>query len=202
MVHIYIHIMQQFSLIHLVFWINVVKLCKPLSKLDLPTLRKGSTEERTQRNKWKIWHSLGLEPGTSAFLVPMLYPLSYGCHQFEGTVVSNVPSGVWHLDCILITWPTRRSRRLRIVRLKGINLARWVSSAVDIVSGQVMPNAARTNWRWDASICRHSERVMGTDSNPYAAIVSTVALKRRILLASLILIDLTYTNTYSKQQPV
>ena len=107
--------------------------------------------------------------------------------KFEGTVVSNVPSGVWHLDCILITWPTRRSRRLRILRLKGINLARWVSSAVGIVSGQVMPKAVRTIWRWDASICRHSERVMGTDSNPYAAIVSTVALKRRILLASLIL---------------
>ena len=30
------------------------------------------------------------------------------------------------------------------------------------------------------------ESVMGTDSNPYAAIVLTVALKRRILLASLI----------------
>ena len=107
--------------------------------------------------------------------------------QFEGTVVSNVPSGVWHLDCILITWPTRRSRRLRIVRLKGINLARWVSSAVDTVSGQVMPKAARTIWRWDALICRHNERVMVTDSSPYAAIASTVALKRRILLASLIL---------------
>ena len=36
-----------------VFLINVVKLCLPLSKLDLPTLRKGSTEERTQRNKEK-----------------------------------------------------------------------------------------------------------------------------------------------------
>ena len=33
------------------FLINVVKICKPLSKLDLPTLRKGSIEERTQRNK-------------------------------------------------------------------------------------------------------------------------------------------------------
>ena len=55
--------------------------------------------------------------------------------QFEGTVVSNVPSGVWHIDCILITWLTRRSRRIRIVRLKEINLARWVSYAVDIVSG-------------------------------------------------------------------
>ena len=29
----------------------VVKISKPLSKLDLPTLRKRSTEERTQRNK-------------------------------------------------------------------------------------------------------------------------------------------------------
>ena len=35
------------------FLINVVKLCKLLSKLDLQTLRKGSTEERTQRNKCK-----------------------------------------------------------------------------------------------------------------------------------------------------
>ena len=107
--------------------------------------------------------------------------------QFEGTVVSNVPSGVWQLDCILITWPTRRSRRLRIVRLKGINLARWVSSAVDIVSGQVMPKAARTIWRWNASIYRHNEGVIGSYSSPYAAIVSTVALKRRVMLASLIL---------------
>ena len=48
---IYIYIIQQFSLIYVVFLINVVKLCTPLSKLDLPTLRKGSTEERTQRNK-------------------------------------------------------------------------------------------------------------------------------------------------------
>ena len=31
------------------FLINVVKLCKPLSKLDLPTLRKGSREEKTQQ---------------------------------------------------------------------------------------------------------------------------------------------------------
>ena len=107
--------------------------------------------------------------------------------QFEGTVVSNVPSCVWHLDRILITWPTRRSRRLRIVRLKGINMARWVSSAVDIVSGQVMPKAARTIWRWNALIYRHNERVMGNDSSPYAAIASKVALKRCILLASLIL---------------
>ena len=38
-----------------------------------------------------------------------------------------------------------------------------------------------------ASICRHSEAVMGTDFSPIATIVSTVALNRRILLASLIL---------------
>ena len=33
------------------FLINVVKFMQTLTKLDLPTLRKGSTEERTQRNK-------------------------------------------------------------------------------------------------------------------------------------------------------
>ena len=33
------------------FWINVVKFMQTLTKLDLPTLRKGSTEEWTQRNK-------------------------------------------------------------------------------------------------------------------------------------------------------
>ena len=28
-------------------------MCKPLSKLDFLTLRKGSMEERTQQKKWK-----------------------------------------------------------------------------------------------------------------------------------------------------
>ena len=51
-VHCLFHyIIQQFTLIYVVFLINVVKICKPLSKLDLPTLRKGSTKERTQRSK-------------------------------------------------------------------------------------------------------------------------------------------------------
>ena len=50
-----------------------------------------------------------------------------------------------------------------------------------------MTKAARIIRRWDASICQHSEGVMGTDSSQYAAIVSTLALKRRIMLASLIL---------------
>ena len=34
------------------FRVNIIKLCKPLSKLDLPTLRQGSVE-RTQLNKLK-----------------------------------------------------------------------------------------------------------------------------------------------------
>ena len=35
------------SLIYVVFFINVVKLRKPLSKLDHPTPRMGSRKERT-----------------------------------------------------------------------------------------------------------------------------------------------------------
>ena len=50
-----------------------------------------------------------------------------------------------------------------------------------------MLNAALTIRRWDASICRKNNGVMGTDYSPYAAIVSSVALERRILLASLTL---------------
>ena len=33
------------------FLINVDKFMQTLTKLDLPTLRKGSTEEKTQRSK-------------------------------------------------------------------------------------------------------------------------------------------------------
>ena len=50
-VYIYIYIIQQFSLKYVDFLINVVKFTQTLTKLDLPTLRKGSIEERTQRNK-------------------------------------------------------------------------------------------------------------------------------------------------------
>ena len=60
--YIYIYILQQFSFNMRRFLINVDKLCKPLSKLDLPTLRKGSTEERTQRNKMKNLTLARLEP--------------------------------------------------------------------------------------------------------------------------------------------
>ena len=49
---IYIHIYNTAVLINTCsFLINVAKLCEPLSKLDLQTLRKGGTKERTQRNK-------------------------------------------------------------------------------------------------------------------------------------------------------
>ena len=98
-----------------------------------------------------------------------------------------MPSVALILINILITWPARLSGRLRIVRLKESNLVRCVSYAVGIVAGQVMHNTARTIRRWEASICRHNDGVMGTDSCPYAAIVSNVALERCILIASLIL---------------
>ena len=65
-----------------------------LTKLDLPTLRKGITEERTQRNKWKIWHSLGIEPRSSACLAPMLYPLSYGCQWADLNFCPNKHSNL------------------------------------------------------------------------------------------------------------
>ena len=43
---LYIYIYNTAFLINICrFLINVVKLCKPLSKLDLPALRKGSAEE-------------------------------------------------------------------------------------------------------------------------------------------------------------
>ena len=48
------------------FFESTLKLCKPLSKLYLPTLRQGSIEERTQWNKLKILHLLGFELRPSA----------------------------------------------------------------------------------------------------------------------------------------
>ena len=53
--YIYIYIYNTAVLIKICrFLINVVKFfTQTLTKLDLPTLRKGSIEERTQRNKIK-----------------------------------------------------------------------------------------------------------------------------------------------------
>ena len=50
-------------------------------------------------------------------------------------------------------------------------------------SSQVMPNTARTIRRLDASICRHSNGVMGTDSSRYAAIVLAVVLIKAHILS-------------------
>ena len=65
------------------FLINFVLFMQTPTKLDLSTLRKCSTEEWTQRNKQKICHALGLEPRSSAYQAPMLYPLSYMCQLVE-----------------------------------------------------------------------------------------------------------------------
>ena len=51
-IYIYIYIYNTAVLIKICrFLINVVKFTQTLTKLDLPTLRTGSIEERTQRNK-------------------------------------------------------------------------------------------------------------------------------------------------------
>ena len=50
-IYIYIYIIQQFSLKYVVFESTLLKFTQTPTKLDLPTLRKGSIEERTQRNK-------------------------------------------------------------------------------------------------------------------------------------------------------
>ena len=47
-----------------IFSIDVIKMCKPLSKLHLPTPRQGSIEGRTQQRKNMA--PLGFEPRTSA----------------------------------------------------------------------------------------------------------------------------------------
>ena len=61
---------------------NVIKLCKALSKLELPTRRKGSREERTHRNKLIIRHSLGFEPRSTACRADAL-PTELGCQPAE-----------------------------------------------------------------------------------------------------------------------
>ena len=53
-IYIYIYIYIYNTAVHIKicrFLINVAKFTQTLTKFDLPTLRKGSIEERTQRNK-------------------------------------------------------------------------------------------------------------------------------------------------------
>ena len=78
--HCWFHyIKQQFSSIYVVFESTLLNYANPCRNWTFQRFRKGSTEERTQWNRWKIWHSLRLEPRSSAILAPMLYPLSCGC---------------------------------------------------------------------------------------------------------------------------
>ena len=50
--YIYIYIIQQFSSKYVAFESTLLSLfTQTITKLDLPTLRNGSIEERTQRNK-------------------------------------------------------------------------------------------------------------------------------------------------------
>ena len=66
-IYIYIYIIQQFSLKYVVFESTLLNFTQTLTKLDLPTLRKGSIEERTQRKKKKSdtrWES---NPGPRLF---------------------------------------------------------------------------------------------------------------------------------------
>ena len=37
-------------IIFVIFWINIIKLCKPLSRMDLWTFLQGSIKERTHQN--------------------------------------------------------------------------------------------------------------------------------------------------------
>ena len=50
-IYMYIYIIQQFSLKYAVFESTLLNFTQTLTKLDFPTLRKVSIEERTQRNK-------------------------------------------------------------------------------------------------------------------------------------------------------
>ena len=63
------------------FFINIVECCKPLSKLDLPTVRLAE-KERTQRTKLKIHHSLCFEPRSSAYRADAL-PTELRCQLID-----------------------------------------------------------------------------------------------------------------------
>ena len=63
------------------FRINVIKLCKPLSTLDLPTLHKGSEKKEGIGKTIKNWHWLGFEPRPLP-AAQTLYQLSYGVIRY------------------------------------------------------------------------------------------------------------------------
>ena len=70
-IYIYIYIIQQLSLKYVVFESTLLNFTQTLTKLDLPTLRKGSIGERTQQNQKKNLTLAGSRTQVPAFLVPL-----------------------------------------------------------------------------------------------------------------------------------
>ena len=63
----------------------LLNLCKPLRNWTFQHFARAAQKKgRNGSNKQSVYlHSLGLEPRSSAYLVLMLYPLSYGCQWVE-----------------------------------------------------------------------------------------------------------------------
>ena len=126
------YIMQQFLLKYVVFLINVVKfLCKTLTKLDLPTLRKGSDVQHfpTTNNIQTIFHipvthgsyvvyvtNVGIKLGCWTLLLKAgdvechHYPrvLRRGCHKCrnQAGMLNSPTEGLWCWMSPLPTGPT------------------------------------------------------------------------------------------------
>ena len=77
-IYVYIYIIQQFSSIYVVFESTLLNYANPCQNWTLQRFaRQHQRNDATE--KWKIWHSLGLEPRSTAILAPMVCPLIYGC---------------------------------------------------------------------------------------------------------------------------
>ena len=77
MKHMYIYVIVIFIISMSLFESTLFSFCKLKSKLDLPTLRQGSSERKNATEQIKNMILAGFEPWSSAFRV-MLYPLRYG----------------------------------------------------------------------------------------------------------------------------
>ena len=80
---IYICIIQQFSLKYVFFKSTLLILCKPLRNWTFQRFAGAAQKKGRNGTNKKIWHSLGHEPRSSAYLAPIPYPLSYGCQWAE-----------------------------------------------------------------------------------------------------------------------
>ena len=157
--HCWFHyILLQFSFNICRFLINVVRLCKPLSKLDLPTLLKGSTEESTQR---KIWHSLGLEPRSPAFLVPMPYPLYVFPLLLLLLIIILLLCTMYYALYYMILL-TVNSNVFRLAALAALYLAfRFVGPRPSYCSPSIVTSSAWQPWRrctWPSALSAHNPR--------------------------------------------